>query len=166
VSLQRFSLYLVGACCTSASTVPSQQHPKGEAVNITIFLHGKPVRLELSRAAQRALAQRSTPLYAEVQLIFGCMIAKRVWFREEAVDGAVPVTPQLSVWFRPACYAKSCSFDDIDNGAVASDYPMVAERKHFVPDLVRIDYRGGKWTGDFTYTRDPSPVSLGQLQTS
>ena len=132
----------------------------------TLVLHGKSVCLEISRAAQRALAHRSTPLYVEVQLIFGCMIAKRVWFREEAVDAAVPVTPQLSVWFRPACYAKTCSFDAIDNGAVASDYPMVAERKRFVPDRVRIDYHGGKWTGDFTYTREPSPVSVGQVQTS
>ncbi len=129
-------------------------------MNTTVFLHGKPVRLELSRAAQHALARRSTPLYAEVQLIFGCRIAKRVGFREEAVDGAVPVTPQLSVRFRPVCYAKSCSFDAIDNGALASDYPLVGERRRFVPDLVRIDYRGGKWRGDFTYTRDPPPDSM------
>lgn len=134
-------------------------------MNTTIYLHGKPVRLELSTAAERALSRRTTPLFAEVQLIFGCMIAKRVWFREEAVDGAVPVTPMLNVWFRPARYAKACSFDAIDNGAVASDYPMVAERKCFVPDLVRIDYRGGKWVGDFTYTRDSLPESIGQLQT-
>ncbi len=134
-------------------------------MNTTIYLHGKPVRLELSSAAERALSRRATPLFAEVQLIFGCMIAKRVWFREEAVDGAVPVTPMLNVWFRPARYAKACSFDAIDNGAVASDYPMVAERKCFVPDLVRIDYRGGKWVGDFTYTRDSLPESIGQLQT-
>jgi hypothetical protein len=135
-------------------------------VKTTIHLHTKAVRLEVSRAAERALARRTTPLFAEVQLIFGCMIAKRVWFREAAVDGAVAVTPQLSVWFRPACYAKACSFDAIDNGAVASEYPLVAERRRFVPDLVRIDYRAGKWVGDFTYTRDPAPVSIGHLQTS
>ncbi len=134
-------------------------------MNTTINLHGKSVRLELSSAAERALSRRSTPLFAEVQLIFGCMIAKRVWFREEAVDGAVPVTSMLNVWFRPACYAKACSFDAIDNGAVASDYPMVAERKCFVPDIVRINYRGGKWVGDFTYTRDSLPEPIGQLQT-
>ena len=131
----------------------------------TIHLHSKPVHLELSRAAERALAQRTAPLFAEVQLIFGCMIAKRVWFREEAVAGAVAVTPQLSVWFRPASYAKSCSFDAIDNGAVASDYPVVGELGRFVPDLVRIDYRAGKWVGDFTYTRDPAPVSIAHRQT-
>lgn len=126
----------------------------GGEMKTTIYLHDKVVRVELSAAAGRALARRSTPLYVEVQLIFGCMIAKRVWFREETVDGAVPVVPKLSVWFRPARYAKACSFDDIDGGAVASDFPMAAERKGFVPDVVRIDYRGGKWVGDFTYSMD------------
>jgi hypothetical protein len=120
----------------------------------TIRLHGKTVRVELSAAAEHALAKRAQPLFAEVQLIFGCMIAKRVWFRDEASPGAVPVTPKLNVWFRPARYEKACSFDDIDNGAVASDFPMAVDRKGFVPDVVRIDYRAGKWQGDFTYSLD------------
>jgi hypothetical protein len=89
-----------------------------------------------------------------VQLIFGCMIAKRVWFRDEAVEGAISVTPKLSLWFRPARYEKACSFDEIDGGAVASDFPMAVSRKGFVPDIVRIDYCAGKWVGDFTYSMD------------
>jgi hypothetical protein len=117
-----------------------------------VHLHGKAVQVELSAAAERALGQRSAPLYAEVQLIFGCMIAKRVWFRDVAAPDAVPVAPNLHLWFRPARYAKACSFDDIDSGAEASDYPMIAERKRFVPDIVRIDYRRNQWRGDFTYT--------------
>lgn len=120
----------------------------------TIQLHDKPVRVELSAAAERALATRTNPLYAEVQLIFGCMIAKRVWFRDEPVENAVPVNSKLNVWFRPARYAKACSFDDIDNGAEASDYPVVGDRGRFVPDLLSIDYRGGKWSGDFTYSTE------------
>jgi len=123
-------------------------------MNTTIYLHGKAVRVELSAAAERALARRSAPLYAEVQLIFGCMIAKRVWFRDATVNGAVPVVPKLSVWFRPARYEKACSFDDIDGGAVASDFPMAVDRKRFVPDALHIDFRGGKWVGDFTYSMD------------
>jgi hypothetical protein len=130
----------------------------------SLYLDGKRVRLELSRAAERALARRNAPLYVEVQLIFGCMIAKRVWFREEAFAGAVPVTPMLHVWFRPASYAKGCSFDAIDSGAVANDYPMVAERKRFVPDIVRIDYRAGQWVGDFSYVRDALTESEQPLQ--
>ena len=120
----------------------------------TIQLHGKSVRVELSAVAERAQTQRAKPLYAEVQLIFGCMIAKRVWFRDEMVQHAVPVNSKLNVWFRPARYQKACSFDDIDNGAEASDYPVAGDRHRFVPDLLLIDYRAGKFTGDFTYSMD------------
>lgn len=123
-------------------------------MNATIQLYGKPVRVELTDAAERALAKRTEPLYAEVQLIFGCMVAKRVWFSDKTNRDAVPVTPKLSVWFRPARYEKACSFDEIDSGAVASDFPMAVDRKGFVPDVVRIDYRAGKWVGDFTYSMD------------
>ena len=126
----------------------------GGIMNTTIYLRGKAVRVELSAAAERALAQRSVPLYVEVQLIFGCMIAKRVWFRDETVMEAVPVIPTLSVWFRPARYEKACSFDDIDGGAVASDFPLAVDRKLFVPDALHIDHRAGKWVGDFTYSMD------------
>ena len=123
-------------------------------MNITIQLYGKPVRVELSAAAERALEKRTEPLYAEVQLIFGCMVAKRVWFSDEANKDAVSVTPKLSLWFRPARYEKACSFDDIDGAAVASDFPMAVDRKGFVPDVVRIYYRASKWVGDFTYSMD------------
>ena len=123
-------------------------------MSATIQLYGKAVRVELTAAAERALAQRSAPLYAEAQLIFGCMIAKRVWFREEANANAVAVTPKFHVWFRPARYQKACSFDEIDGGAEASDYPMAVDRKRFVPDVLTIDHRAGKWIGNFTYSMD------------
>jgi hypothetical protein len=123
-------------------------------MNTTIYLHGKPVRVDLTGAAERALAGRIAPLVAEVQLIFGCLIAKRVWFRDQANKEAVAVTPKLGVWFRPVRYDKSCGFEEIDNGAVASDYPLAVEPGRFVPDVVRIDHRAGKWLGDFTYSME------------
>jgi hypothetical protein len=132
----------------------------------TIQLYEKSVRVELSASAERALERRTQPLYAEVQLIFGCMVAKRVWFRDEAVKGAVAVTPKLSLWFRPARYEKACSFDEIDGGAVASDFPMAVDRKGFVPDVVRIDFRAGKWVGEFTYSMDVFRVQNVALESS
>ena len=121
---------------------------------VTIQLHGKRVRVELSTAAERALAQRANPLFAEVQLIFGCMIAKRVWFRDEAVAGAVPVNARLLVWFRPARFQKACSFSDIDGGAEASEFPLAVDHGRFVPDVLAVDYRRGKFVGDFTYSME------------
>jgi hypothetical protein len=77
-----------------------------------------------------------------------------VWFRDEAVENAVPVNSKLRVWFRPARYQKACSFDDIDSGAEASDFPVVGDRRRFVPDVLSIDYHGGKFIGDFTYSME------------
>lgn len=123
-------------------------------MHTTIVLHGKTVQVEITDAARCMLDKRDRPLMAEVNLIFGCMLAKRVWFRDAIHTEAVPVTDGLSVWFRPVGYAKACSFDDIDDGAEAFDYPMVADKKLFTPDALFIDCRGGKWSGDFTYSRD------------
>jgi len=101
------------------------------------------VRVELTAAAERALAQRKRRPVCEVHLIFGCMIAQRVWFSANRYR-TISVTPKLSLWFRPARYEKACSFDEIDSGAVASDFPMAVDRKSFVPDVVHIDYRAWK----------------------
>jgi hypothetical protein len=30
----------------------------------------------------------------------------------------------------------------------------VGDRRRFVPDVLFIDYRAGKWIGDFTYSMD------------
>lgn len=123
-------------------------------IRTTATLYAKNISIELSDSAVVGLAKRSQPLYAEVQLIFGCMIAKRVWFSDEAVEAAVPVIENLYIWFRPARYEKACSFAAIDSGAIASDYPMVVDRKRFVPDRVSIDFQGGQWLGNFTYSTD------------
>ena len=128
------------------------QNNQGKASRYTIRLHNKSVRVEISPRALSALAQREKPLVAEVHLIFGCMIAKRVWFKEDTVLDSVPVTSGLSMLFKPVGYQKTCRFADIDNGAIPFDYPMVAEKRKFVPDWVGIDFRTGKWVGEFTYT--------------
>lgn len=119
-----------------------------------IHLHGKPVSVEMSEGTRRAIEQRREPLHADIHLILGCMIAKRVWFERPAPADAVEVLPGLSVSFRMVRYEKTCRLADIDAGAVASDFPLVAQRHNFVPDRVSIDYRSGRWVGDFTYSTE------------
>lgn len=120
---------------------------------ISANLDGKPVAIQLSRRAAHALARRARPLSAEIHLIFGCMVAKRVWFTEQPRQDAVPVVDGLSVCFRPVHYEKSCRIKGVDKGAVSPDYPVVGPRHRFVPDIVAIDYRAGEWVGNFTYDR-------------
>jgi hypothetical protein len=123
-------------------------------MTLTANLDGKPVAVELSTAAARALARRTRPLMAEIHLIFGCMVAKRVWFTEKLRPDAVPVAQGLSFCFRPVRYERSCRIEGIDKGEASPDYPVVGPRRRFVPDIVFIDYRAGEWVGDFTYDRD------------
>ena len=116
-----------------------------------ITLYGKSVQIELSPAARRALRERATPLLAEIHLIFGCMIVKRVRFKEIIASVAVPVTDKLFVNFRPVRYQKSCRLADIDADENPDDFPLAVERRCFVPDRLSIDFRKGAWVGDFTY---------------
>ena len=129
-------------------------------MNKEIQLHGKTVDIHISKAAKKAIDAAAKPLVAEIHLIFGCMVAKRVWIKEQIDQDAVPVMKNLSVRFNTVKYAKTCSFDEIDNGAVHSDFPLVAEKRAFVPIWVNIDYRGGKWFGTFGYTEKLSKAVI------
>ena len=120
-------------------------------MNIKIQLHGKMVDIHISKAATKAIASAAKPLVAEIHLIFGCMVAKRVWIKEHIDHDVVPVIDKLGVRFKTVTYTKTCSFDDIDKGAEHSDFPLVAEKRAFIPIWVSIDYRGSQWFGTFGY---------------
>jgi hypothetical protein len=115
------------------------------------ILFGREIQVELSRRAEKALRAREKPVVAVVHLIFGCMLAKRVWFRDEVDDDVVPVTDKLAMTFNAVRYAV-CSLKLIDGGAEPEDFPLALEKGRFVPDKVFIDYRKHEFTGDFSYT--------------
>jgi len=121
-------------------------------MNYSVNLQGRPVQVELSRRAEKALNVRDQPLVAVVHLIFGCMVAKRVWFKESVEDEVVKVNDKLNLTFNAVRYAV-CSLELIDGGAEPEDFPMVVEKSRFVPDFVRIDYRQDAFSGEFTYAR-------------
>jgi hypothetical protein len=118
-----------------------------------IQVEGRPVSVQVSNTAMRALESLDDSLLAEIHLIFGCMVAKRVWFKEQPSSDAVSITDKLQVCFRSVRYVKTCRLSDIDNGAVPEDFPLVGEKKRFVPDWLEIDFRKGKWKGTFGYDR-------------
>ena len=117
----------------------------------SVTLLGREVQVELSRRAEKALQAREKPVIAVVHLIFGCMLAKRVWFRDAVDDDVVPVTDKLGLNFNVVRYA-ICSLKLIDGGAEPEDFPLALEKGRFVPDVVVIDYRKHEFTGEFSYT--------------
>lgn len=114
----------------------------------TIMIANKPLKLQLSAAAQQALTARSTPLYAEMELYFSCLIRFKVRFYEQAVHGeGVAVSDKLVVGFRPVM-TEACGKDYEGEEPPLTDFPIVRPEA-FVPKWLRIDFRHGQWYGEF-----------------
>lgn len=119
-----------------------------------INLHGKNVRVELTRTAQRALGNLTAPLVAEIHLIFGCMVVKRVWFKSITQAESVTISGNLFASFCTVRYAKHCRISHIDSGEEdPTEFPIVPDKKVFVPHWLRVDYKSNKWVGTYGYDR-------------
>jgi hypothetical protein len=116
-------------------------------------LEGKPFRVILSRAAQRALTQRDTPLVAEMELYFSCLTRLRVRFYDGDLDAsATRVSERLAVRFRPVM-SQRCDLHEVAGKPQLMDAPL-ARRASFVPHWLRLDFRKGEWHGEFGHTAD------------
>ena len=110
-------------------------------MNTTIEIQGKPVRIEISRAAGRELGRRQTPLEAEMELYFSCLVRKKVRFRDAgAATEGIPISDKLRVSFRPVMTAHC-----------GTDYEGEEPPPALYPQWLHIDYRAGKWVGEFGY---------------
>ncbi len=114
-----------------------------------ITLSGKTLEIRLSSRAEHALAARTTPLLAEMELLFSCMIRKRVRFHDSHLDGAQRVSERLSVRFRPVM-TKACLVSSVAGSPPVEDFP-IADSRPWVPRWLSLDYRHGKWSGEFGY---------------
>lgn len=115
----------------------------------SITLSDKTLEIRLSRAAERALAARATPLLAEMELLFSCLIRKRVRFSDLMAADATPASDSLSVRFRPVM-TRVCAVSDVGGAPPLDDFP-IANPKPYVPRWLSIDYRQGHWLGEFGY---------------
>jgi len=117
---------------------------------IDTTLEGKPFRLTLSESAQRALAERATPLIAEMEFYFSCLIRLQVRFYEQdEAATATPISPQLSVRFRPVM-SRRCDLHAVEGKSPLDDFPIV-KRAPYVPHWLHLDYKKGAWVGEFGY---------------
>lgn len=126
----------------------------------SIEIDGRPVAVELSKTAIKALAKRSTPLLAEMELYFSCLIRKQVRFRDaltsnensdEDTISTVTLSDQLQVCFRPVM-TRVCGKDYEGDEPPLTDFPIVNGRA-YVPRWLRIDYRKKQWQGEFGFER-------------
>ncbi len=120
-------------------------------MNVEIQYQGKPLTVHLTRSAEAALHQRTTPLVAEMELYFSCMIRKRVRFHTVVRnDRSVVAADNLCIGFRPVM-TEQCQIDAIADDKVAlTDFPL-AKPAAYIPHWLRIDFRRGEWLGEFGY---------------
>lgn len=118
-----------------------------------IEIAGRQIELELTPAAEAALANDAPPMTVEMELYFSCLIRKQVRFRPtQAVEDDALCSqplPGLRLCFRPVM-TRSCGRDYEGDEPPLSDFP-IARPGPYVPHWLRLDYRGGQWEGEFGY---------------
>ncbi len=121
----------------------------------TIEILGKKVLVEWSTSADRQLNLLTEPLNVEMELYFSCLIRKAVRFGRDAQAAAfTSVSPHLKVGFRPIM-TKACNVKDFEVEPPVEDFPIV-KPEAFVPKRLTLDFKGGKWSGDFFLQRNQS----------
>lgn len=116
-----------------------------------IEFHGRMIELILTPAAKLALAKRNTPLLAEMELYFSCLLRKKVRFYETENPECTPINTSLSLCFRPVM-TRHCGLDYEGNEPPLTDFP-ITHVERYVPHWLRIDYKNGQWQGDYGYAR-------------
>lgn len=119
-------------------------------LNNTVEINGRPVSVQWSKAAARALAQRPQPLVVELELYFSCLVKKFVHFHETPPQrDTVSVSDKLSIFFRPVT-STACSFEVADRlgrqPEIELDTPNV---RKIAPKRVEIDFVRGAWQGNY-----------------
>jgi hypothetical protein len=127
----------------------SDKNALTQDATLSTVLEGRAVKVHLSKAAQRALADRASPLLAEMELYFSCLIRLRVNFSDGNKQDAVPVSDKLAIRFHPVV-GRRCDLHSVEGEQPKDDFQLV-RRLPFVPHWLQIDYRKGEWIGKFGY---------------
>lgn len=108
-----------------------------------------PISIEWSQRAEQQLSLRTTPLIAEMQIYFSCVVKKRVLFHDASELETTAVDEKLEICFR-AVESNSC-----DPVEFAANFPVknsftstAALRMH--PKKLSIDFKHEQWVGEFT----------------
>ena len=136
------------------STLMLDGRPASLPTPLSVQLHGREVRVELTRAAQRAAADLQAPLLVEMELFFSCLVRKRVLFRplqEGSADAdRVAMGDRLWLAFHPVV-SEQCHIADLGDAAPPLKTMPVTKPSAYIPHWLRLDYRKGQWNGEFGY---------------
>jgi len=120
-----------------------------------VEMMGKQILVEISDAAKKQLAKRTTPLFVEMELYFSCLLRKEIRIYETLrgqIDEvfAAQLSDSLHISFRPVM-TKSCSVSSCEGEKPPlSDFP-IKKPQSYVPKWLKLDFKKGEWCGDFGY---------------
>ena len=117
------------------------------ALTGTVQLHGRALRVRVSEAAARVLAERAGGTVAELELYFSCLVRKRVRF----LPGAWEFNNRgLRVRLRPVA-GRACAVEEAAGGQPLEALP-VARPEAFVPRWLHVDAGPRGLAGSFGFT--------------
>ena len=120
----------------------------------TMLLRGKRLRIDVSESAVEALSSRDTPLLVELELYFSCLVRKQIRFSElreepDTDNTCTRVMRGLYASFRAVTTAH-CRIDETDGKPPVETLP-VKKPDLFVPDWLKLDFRAGRWLGEYGF---------------
>lgn len=118
--------------------------------HLTVKLDERSLDIKISPKACKALEQRTSPLIVEMELLFSCLIRKKLRFNETNTQTVcISVNDKLSVGFKPVM-TRRCSIDDVKGTPPTTDFP-IARKDKFIPHWLSLDFHKGEWRGEFGY---------------
>jgi len=110
----------------------------------------KHIKLITTKAAEQRLSQVENPLDVQMELLFSCLVRKRVLFRIPEGITTYPMDAgdsRVNLCFRPVM-TKVCLVSDVEDVPDLEDFP-IHKVDAFMPRWLRLDFGNGQWRGDF-----------------
>lgn len=115
---------------------------------LTTEIAGKSVTVTMSPDAADVLRDRNEPLVAEAEILFSCLIRKRLRFRDASPDLlSWPIADNLHLSVRPVLYER-CRPEDGATEPNIIDF-AVADIGALIPKSIHIELEHGELTGTF-----------------
>jgi hypothetical protein len=115
-----------------------------------INIRGKNMAILYSKRAEKALQKRDTPLIAELQLYFTCVVQKRVVFHDKTELETIKTNDNLEISYHTV---QSNACDPVE---FAEKHPVKKElnskgAQSMRPSTFKVDFKNDQWIGDFSF---------------
>ena len=115
-----------------------------------IDINGKSVMIEWTDRAESALRLAQTPVLVEMELYYSCLVKKFVHFRDQPRKRPlISVTDKLQVYFRPVTSTACDPFEATRAGRQPETEINTVTASKLAPKRLLLDYRHGKWEGEY-----------------